>query len=85
MREGGGAEATFQREHDELATQMAALQVDQARLEDRRALLRTNSPNCAAGTCRPAGSRPPMSPERPPSRSSGLWTGPSNVGSASVR
>ncbi len=39
MREGGGEESTLQREHDALATQIADLQVDHARLDDRRALL----------------------------------------------
>ncbi len=39
IREWGGAESGLQREHDELASRLALLQVDKARAEDRRTLL----------------------------------------------
>ena len=39
MRDGGGAEADLQREHDVLGTETAEAQVDRVRLDDRRAQL----------------------------------------------
>jgi chromosome segregation protein len=39
MRDWGGAEVDLQREHDEMATLLTQLRVDQARLDDRRLLV----------------------------------------------
>jgi chromosome segregation protein len=39
IRDWGGAEAELQREHDGMTTRLTQLQVDQARLDDRRSLL----------------------------------------------
>ncbi|MFH0915234.1 MAG: chromosome segregation protein SMC [bacterium] len=43
IRDWGGAEAELQREHDGMTTRLTQLQVDQARLDDRRSSLESES------------------------------------------